>query len=300
MALDRSGQHVLVPVVAAQTRATQLVSLDLSTRRLDTIAITRDSVGYPFIDVGRRTGNVYLVSGFGIRVLEMTKNGDIIGQRAFQRDSSHDWRVYAARVSADESRLYVSYHGGCSPGGPNTCTTGIDWISLEGPTEPCQRATGTPPGQGCAFAHGQFELLNDRMIAASLNGLAEIDPTGQRIRWRSDNLPLPGHYMNFALDTTSLEAYVAASCYAVGFGVSVVPVGTERPASMIPESTVYRICGDQIALSTDRAQIAVYNGNSGAIQLFDKEVWHVASNPISPAAGRSARNRSVCAIAVVR
>ena len=112
LALDATGR-VLVTSMAVGRQTTRVLRLDLASDTLTTIATVSDSVPYPFIDVGRRTGRVYLVSAVGIRAIVLDEaDGHIVRRLGLVRDDWHDWSVYDAHVTPNEDRLYVSYHGG--------------------------------------------------------------------------------------------------------------------------------------------------------------------------------------------
>jgi hypothetical protein len=69
-----------------------------------------------------------------------------------------DWMIYQGNVSADERRVFISYHG--------SNTTGIDWFDvLSNRLERCQQHDD--PNLGCIRAHGGFEIRGNKIFATA-------------------------------------------------------------------------------------------------------------------------------------
>jgi hypothetical protein len=136
----------------------------------------------------------------------------------------HDWWTYWGAISPNEKRLFLSYHGGCGPSAVALCTTGADWIDLNG-KQP-RRCKGAPPdangaGVGCsADAHGMVEGYQGSLLATT--GGSELlladrpDAVGKRFGTKISDT----HLMSFALDRKRDEVLLS-SCGEAG-GLSIV------------------------------------------------------------------------------
>ena len=129
----------------------------------------------------------------------------------------HDWWVFDAAVSADESRLYVSYHGGCSENFA-LCTSGADWLDADsGELTRCRRPS--LPANGCiSRVHGGVEMVGNRFLATT-GATPILEIRGARIARRWKTRLAGNHVMEFAIDSMGDQAYVVGQCHYAG-GVS--------------------------------------------------------------------------------
>lgn len=264
--------RVLFNVVKADRErgsiSTRTLALDLRTSALKQVAEVLDSIGYPWLDVGSRSGLLYFVASEGLRVAILDPNLNRVERRLdFSRDRWHTWTVYRARLSSDESRLYVSYHGGCSPPPPGyswSCSTGIDWIGLSDPPGRC--VAQSPAGFGCLSTHGDFALLGPNILAASRDGLALIaSSSGKESRWIGSRSP--GHVMNFAIDSASGRVYWVADCL-YGAGVSVASLQDSTSVASFGRDSTTATCGSFPTLSADGRVLVAVNSRVG-LDVFD-------------------------------
>jgi hypothetical protein len=153
----------------------------------------------------------------------------------------YDWWIIDGAVAHDESRIYVSYHGGW--------TTGADWMAVTG--DALERCTArSAPGNGCvARVHGGVEALEGGVLAATGGDpVLQISRTGRVVAtWRL-RLPEPrrNHVMEIALDPQGERAYALGPCQYGGGGVSIIELTTGRTRLLTPA-----VCGEAIAAGAD-------------------------------------------------
>jgi hypothetical protein len=188
-------------------------------------------------------------------------------------------------VSADEHRLFISYHG--------SDTSGIDWFThVGGLLERCRLAV--PDGSGCLRTHGGFALYGNEVLATTgFWLLLEVDISGT-VRRRFD-VRLPGnHVMEFALDSQAQRLYVVGPCgYAGGFSVIDLRTGSTRV--LVPAPLTYTpsvLCGERLSLDSpgllvvgQTARPVPTLGLPGRIVLVDirtGQVVHAVKVPAEP------------------
>ena len=131
LALSKSGEEVFIPAPDSAAGVTKVVALNLRTLEFREVLTLRDSARYVWADVGAKTGLLYLMGEHGIRVVVVEPSaGRLVAQWSIAKDTAYNWHVERARISPDEERLYLSYHGGCNASGTPKCTTGIEEIFL--------------------------------------------------------------------------------------------------------------------------------------------------------------------------
>jgi hypothetical protein len=148
----------------------------------------------------------------------------------------HDWFVYSAALSADGSRLVLSYHGGCGEG-PVECTGGADLLDAA----TLVRCEGQAyRSSGCVGdVHGTVEPYGEGWIAARGEPPVRIlDHDGRTLR--TVNTRLRTHLMDFALAGDAL--YALGDCFK-GVGVRVVSLADGSSRVFGPQS----VCGSGIA-----------------------------------------------------
>jgi hypothetical protein len=150
------------------------------------------------------------------------RTGDLKGshtlREAVRRDPAHwgkDWSVYRAALSADERRLFLSYHGGDTTGADLFRISPTLDISATGMAE--RRCANRPPRWPCGpgrtdapRVHGAVTAVGAGFVGTTgTNDLLELDRGGHRIRRlrvRENN----SHLMDFALNDDRRHLYVSA------------------------------------------------------------------------------------------
>ncbi len=109
IALDERTCEVIAAAVDSGSGATRVFALSLRDWQLRAVATIANTYGFPWVDVGRSTGRLYLIGSMGIRVTIIDRaSGAIIDTLHASwptRPVDYAWR---ARVSPDERRVYVS------------------------------------------------------------------------------------------------------------------------------------------------------------------------------------------------
>lgn len=255
LAWGRGGElDVLVPGAGTSGR---LIVLDPTTGRRRADWELPRGVAYRSLTVGTRTGAVYLFGnrargraslGPGqeavVTVLDPASGRVIRTWTARPADGRH-WSVYRGEVSADEQRLFLSYHG------PDT--TGIDWFRLRGRT--LTRCRPPSLDVACIDSHGAFTPYGrGLLVATGLNTIEHVDLRGNLIR-RYDTGLIGNHLMEFALDGERKRLFAAGPCGYVG-GMSRVDLRSGRIDKLAPRLPDARttdslpkngVCGERIS-----------------------------------------------------
>jgi hypothetical protein len=191
---------------------------------------------YPGLAVGEKTGRIFAFSDAGVTVYALVGEG-AEPQLLLRTDLARD--VYAGAVSADERRLYVSYHGR---------GTGVHWFDL---TDDGWRSGGY------VQTHGNFALAAGRLLAATGDpAIVEFDLDG---RFRSQvNTGLENsHLMEFAVDEPRHTIYAVGSCgYTGGFSVSQWPGAGFTGRLLVPPRD-YSVCGERVSIAPAGDWLAV-------------------------------------------
>lgn len=204
-----------------------------------TTALSRDSI----VAVGNAEG--------GIVISEVKLNsGDTEGPtKVIPNGSPHDWWVFAANFSSDESQLFVSYHGAGTGGTDIFERAGATWAATC-PFDASQRRDGA----GCIVNHGDVVQVGRSFFAAT--GSATINVYGSE--WRSHEIDsgLTGnHLMRFVMAPSGDSAVALGSCrYVPGL---VVLHGDGTGPEMIDSTT----CGELAALSSSGLLAIVKNAS---------------------------------------
>jgi hypothetical protein len=154
----------------------------------------------------------------------------------------HSWWIYWGAARGDGSRIALSYHGGCFPESIALCTTGADWISVEGASlRPCQ---GQKARLGCmSEAHGMIEPYGVGWIATSGGEtLVQYGRTGNVLRRLHTGITRD-HLMDFAFNVDGSRLYAIASCSGSKGGLRRVSLVGGPSTSIRP-----RVCGDAVAV----------------------------------------------------
>ena len=253
---DGGTLFVLTPGAASVAQVVAVVDPEMLQVR-SRISVPAEII-FRALVVGPASGRLYLFGnrpvarGRGaedavIAIVDPTRSADI---RTWTiRDAEgHDWWVFDAAVSGDESRLYVSYHGGCSENFA-LCTSGADWLDADGgELTRCRRPS--LPANGCiSRVHGSVEVVGNRFLATT--GAAPIlEIRGARIARRWKTRLAGNHVMEFAVDSMRDQAYVVGQCYYVG-GVSLIDIKSDQTRVVTRD-----VCGDRVAVGDDLVAVA--------------------------------------------
>jgi hypothetical protein len=208
---------------------------------LRVVATFPASEDVPWLEVGQRSGRLYLVSKAAddIRVFDPLTGRQTARMRGMPRTD-----VYALAVSADERRLYVSYHG--------RRPSGIDWFSLQDSSlircAPASSASGS-----CIPSHGFFVAHRGGVLADLSGGMIrQLDSAGREMRTMAVGLP-GNHMVTFAVDSVSDVVYSLGDCNYTG-GLSATSL---RGDAGIERFHAERVCGSIVRLSVDRTWLAI-------------------------------------------
>ena len=260
LALSADGRRLFALTPIAPDTPQEVTIFDSrSLRPLDRIPLERGIV-FRNIALGPRSGRLYL---FGNRperegaedavVALVETDGGTARTRTIREAEGHDWWVIDGAVTDDESRLFISYHGGCDVV-ERLCTSGADWVDIIGDRlVRCKRPSAS--GFGCLVrVHGGVEPLNGDLLAATGGPrLLEISKAGA-ITARLQTRLAGNHVMEFALDALGERAFALGSCNYTG-GVSVLDLVSKRTRVLTPT-----LCGERIAVGGDLVAVAEQYG----------------------------------------
>lgn len=282
LALANDHQQVYVLASHQPQSLDQVVAVNaLSTQVEGTYALP-DGV-YRSIAVGIQTGHLFVFGNRGgstiITVVDPASGATLVTWTARPQDG-HTWTVYQGAVSADEQRVYVSYHG------PDT--TGIDWFDVTG-NGLIRCVSQEPANFGCIASHGGFTLFPDRLLAATGGPvILNMDRTGQ-VQEAFDTGLEGNHLMEFVADPMTERLYAVGSCgYTGGFSaVSLREAGILATPTLpgvwnwsIPPPPPHVLvktqpCGERLSLGSDglvigmTAQPVPQPAKQGALLIVD-------------------------------
>ncbi len=233
---------------------------------------TEPNVFYRGISVGRQSGFLYLFGnritgadrGSGphggppldaiVRVVE-PRGGAVQRTWTARAFDGTSWFVWQGEVTADETAVYLSYHG--------TDTTGIDRLEVRhSGLVGCGAGSGR--GTACLVTHGGFELLGSTVLAlGGQSDLVEVAVDGREIRRFA--LQLPGnHLMDLFLDVVEGVVFVPGSCGYAG-GLARLDLASGQVRTLVPPaaSEAKEICGDRVTLA--RPDVLVLGHNAAPV-----------------------------------
>lgn len=175
---------------------------------------------YRGLALGPVTDRVYVFGtrdGSAIVTVLDPQTGRILDDWVARPLDGPSWDVYQGAVSADERRIYLSYHG--------EKTTGIDWFALDANgLHRCTPPRPVFPSSGCIPTHGGFVLHGNGLLAATgTNVVLDVGPDGM-VRRAFDTKLNGNHLMEFTVDAASNRLYAVGSCGYAG-GLSSVDLG---------------------------------------------------------------------------
>jgi hypothetical protein len=317
MALSHDAQRLYVLVPGDTQQASSLTVIDATTTRILAQRALGELGVYRALAIGPLTGRLYVFGNRGetepqpgqdplaprqvsVVIAQLDPDtGAVLAEWLPRQADGYDWRVYQGAVSADERRLYVSYHG--------SNTTGIDWFDVA--ADGLHRCPASQrPNFGCIGAHGGFMLHDDKLLAATGSTvILEADHTGAAERAIDTQLQ-GNHLMEFVVHARDDSLYAVGSCgYTGGFsavslrrtGVPTTPTAPGEwawDATPGPPRTFRRsgVCGERLALSSDGATLVVGKtqmpvpraGRPGELLLVDTatgDVLDTIATPSEPA-----------------
>ena len=259
LALTPDGDTLFVLMPGAADVAQVVSVVDSETLRVHSRISLPAGITFRALVIGPASGRLYLFGnrpvarGRGaedavVAIVDPTRPANI-RTWTIRAAGGHDWWVFDAAVSADESRLYASYHGGCGPENFALCTSGADWLDADGgELTHCRRPS--LPANGCiSRVHGSVEVVGNRFLATT--GAAPIlEIRGARIARRWKTRLAGNHVMEFAVDSMRDQAYVVGQCYYVG-GVSLIDIKSDQTRVVTRD-----VCGDRVAVGDDLVAVA--------------------------------------------
>ncbi len=265
---SRSGDRVFATLTHRTSHATAIVRFDLADYSVHQIAVLPDSIAYPRLVVGPKTGRLFIAadSVFRIAIVDPTNTANI-SRYSSGRDPAIYWGVTWFSISPDENRLFASYHG---------FGAGVDWIDVRGTQfVACTRSITQPPRTGCGSAHGRVEAYRDGFVAATGGGLVVVDAKGSETARFGTGLSSRNHFMEFALDTVGGRAYIIGPCVMDG-GLSRVSLSAPGPIQILGG-----VCGERVILSDDRRLLATSSGTT--ISILDADTGALVRRMTMPA-----------------
>jgi DNA-binding beta-propeller fold protein YncE len=248
LALSSDRGSLFVLVSEANGRAL-VAAIDTQTVKVTaTFELGRD-LRYRGIAIGPRTARLYLFanreSDAVVRVLDPSNGGT---QDWLARASNgRYWYVYQGDVSADESALFISYHG--------ADTTGIDRFDIQ-PTGLARCNIPSAPESGCFRTHGSFALFGNELFAATGQPFVTALDAKTGVKRRDYQLGLEGnHLMEFAIDPTA-GIYAVGSC-RYNRGLAVADLASHQYQVLVPPGQLSPICGERIGVLDDGALLVV-------------------------------------------
>ena len=209
--------------------------------------------------IGAVTGRIFLVGRRGLQVTVLDRDsGTVVAMVRDTLSNANRW-VYQARISPDEKRAYVSYHGG------------MNWVDL---------ATGAHciavnPGErfhyGCnSDVHAAFDFIGDSIVAADGVGVQVLDANGVMKASLDigliDDYALPPHFMDIGVDPHHPIVFGTMMC-SYGHGVAAIAIAAARPHASLVSSA----CGNRLKFSEDATTLMVLNYSPGQLDLAGRE-----------------------------
>jgi hypothetical protein len=156
-------------------------------------------------------------------------NGQRTASTTVRPAEGHRWWIYWAAANPDATRIALSYHGGCSGEALQLCTSGADWVDLDG--QQLRRCELPTARVGCMEnVHGMIEPYGVGWIGTTgTESLVQYGRNGNILRKLHSGIRRD-HVMNFAFSRDRSWLYVISSCFYSREGLRRVAVktGTSR------------------------------------------------------------------------
>jgi hypothetical protein len=207
------------------------------------------------------------MSGLGIEVATLDpRTGAVLKRISATRPVAARWWVYRARISSDESRAYVSYHGQ-----GNGASSGVDWVDLSS-GDRCPQPAGTQSRACLDDVHGDFDFVGSELIGAAGDDVVKIDRNDQVVQQFPipliDDYGVQSHFMNVTVDAIHREAFGSVLC-RIGAGVNSVALDSQAARSALPANSG-RLCGDFIRPVVGGNLFLLVNYSPGRITVIDR------------------------------
>jgi hypothetical protein len=249
------ASHIVVLLSADKTGFDQIGFVNLPTLRpirVQTIPIP--DVSYRSLALGSKSGNIYLFgnrvvgpdagplhgapSDAVITVLDPT-GSRVINNWIARKSDGRNWNVLAGAVSDDEHELFVSYH---SPD-----TMGLDLFAVK-PDGIDRCPSSQQPDSGCVRIHGDFQLFDEGLLAATGSPkILQIDAGGRVVSTFDTKLDDNNHLMEFVVNKGK-TLYASGSCLYVP-GLSELSLSTGKARLLQPNGGP--VCGEKVILDGD-------------------------------------------------
>lgn len=243
LAQSSDGSLLIAPRPAPPSQPNQIALIKATSLQLERMVLLPASAGsIRSVVVGAVTGRIYV---FGDREQDATLTvldagtGTVLNLWTLRGGDGRDWLVYQGAVSADEQRVFASYHG--------TDTTGIDWFTLI--PQGVQRCPATMATGGCLRTHGGFLLEGEHIVATTGEPEILVLSLDGQVQGTYDTKLVGNHLMEFAIDGQMHRLYALGPCGYLG-GVSVLPLlasGAPQGAATVLAPAV---CGERLTLVT--------------------------------------------------
>ncbi len=249
MALTADGATMYVLAQDA-TRTGRVAAVDVASQQILRTIEVGTGADYRSLDVGQRSGLLYVFGNQGGAALVwiVDPTGRAPARQLLARPADgRTWFVYQGLVKADESALFISYHG------PDT--GGIDRFDLkDGSFVRCPQ--GPYPNAGCLDGHGSMRFIGDRLMVTTGDvPLLALDPMTGAVAERYDSGIEANHLMEFGVDPTQQRLYVVGSCgYAPGLATIDLP---RRLTQVLAPRHYDSPCGERIAVTPNGDRLVV-------------------------------------------
>lgn len=287
LALGTENQHVYV-LVPRQPQALDLVvAVNAVSAHIES-TYTLPGGDYHSITVGAQTGQLFVFGDRGssaiVTVIDPA-NGANASTWTARSEDGHAWTVYQGSVSADQRRIYVSYHG--------TDTTGLDWFDVT-PDGLVRCLSAEPANFGCIASHGAFAVLpNELLVATGGPMILDVDATGV-VRRAFDTGLQGNHLMEFVADPAAERLYAVGSCgYSGGFSAASLRRPGIPTTPTIPGEWSWAIAPQppQVLLKTQPCGERLSLGSAGLVvgktaQPVAQPARHGALLMVDPSSGR--------------
>lgn len=281
MALSSDGKR-LFAIVSDDAGGAVVAAIDTAALKVSASWDPGRGLQYRGLAVGPRTGRLYLFANRGgeatVRVLDPS-GVEPMQEWPARAANGRSWLIYQGAVAADESAMFISYHG------PDT--TGIDRFAI-GASGLTRCAGASAPDSGCFRTHGSFVIGTKDLFAATGDAVVfALDPSTGARRGEYDVGLVGNHLMEFAIAPTVGRLYAVGSCGYTG-GLAVADLASHQTEVLAASRVVGTPCGERIAVLDDGSLFVVAKTarpvpdlSPGALLVFSSAGTPVRTIPTS-------------------